>query len=61
MKGNITLTKELGGAIGAAYSVVALKNFMTKVVEIGGELEKQKLAMKAILGDEGWRTPSARR
>lgn len=53
LKGNITLTKELGGAIGAAYSVVALKNFMTKVVEIGGELEQQKLAMKAILGDEG--------
>lgn len=53
LKGNITLTKELGGAIGVAYSVVALKNFMTKVVEIGGELEKQKLAMKAILGDEG--------
>lgn len=53
LKGNITLIKELGGAIGAAYSVVALKNFMTKVVEIGGELEKQKLAMKAILGDEG--------
>lgn len=52
LKGKITLTKELGGAIGAAYSVVALKNFMTKVVEIGGELEKQKLAMKAILGDE---------
>lgn len=53
LKGNITLAKELGGAIGAAYSVVALKNFMTKVVEIGGELEKQKLAMRAILGDEG--------
>lgn len=53
LKDNITLTKELGGAIGAAYSVVALKNFMTKVVEIGGELEQQKLAMKAILGDEG--------
>lgn len=53
LKGNITLAKELGGAIGVAYSVVALKNFMTKVVEIGGELEKQKLAMRAILGDEG--------
>lgn len=53
LKGNLTITKELGGAIGAAYSVVALKNFMTKVVEVGGELEQQKLAMKAILGDEG--------
>lgn len=54
LRGNITLSRELGSAIGAAYSVVALKNFMTKVVEIGGELEKQKLAMKAILGDEGF-------
>lgn len=53
LKGNLTITKELGAAVGAAYSVVALKNFLTKVVEIGGELEKQKLAMKAILGDEG--------
>lgn len=53
LKGNITLSRELGSAIGTAYSVVALKNFMQKVVEIGGELEQQKLAMKAILGDEG--------
>lgn len=53
LRGNLTITKELGGAISAAYSVIALKNFMTKVVEIGGELEQQKLAMKAILGDEG--------
>lgn len=53
LKGNLTITRELGTAIGAAYSVVALKNFMQKVIDIGGELEKQKLAMKAILGDEG--------
>lgn len=53
LKGNITLSREFGSAIGTAYSVVALKNFMQKVVEIGGELEQQKLAMKAILGDEG--------
>lgn len=54
LKGNLTITKELGGAIGTAYSVVALKNFLTKVVEIGGELEKQKLAMNAILDNEGF-------
>lgn len=53
LRGNLTITKELGGAIGAAYSIVALNNFMKKVVDIGGELEQQKLAMKAILGDEG--------
>ena len=53
MRGNIRIAGELGPMLASAYSVVALKNFMTKVVEIGGELEKQKLAMKAILGDEG--------
>lgn len=53
MRGNIRIAGELGPMIASAYSVVALKNFMTKVVEIGGELEQQKLAMKAILGDEG--------
>lgn len=53
MRGNIRIAGKLGPMLASAYSVVALKNFMTKVVEIGGELEKQKLAMKAILGDEG--------
>lgn len=53
MRGNIRIAGELGPMLASAYSVVALKNFMQKVVEIGGELEQQKLAMKAILGDEG--------
>ena len=54
MRGNIRIAGELGPMLASAYSVVALKNFMQKVVEIGGELEKQKLAMNAILGDEGF-------
>lgn len=53
MRGNIRIAGELGPMLASAYSIVALKNFMTKVVEIGGELEQQKLANKAILGDEG--------
>lgn len=53
MRGNIRVAGELSSALASAYSVIALKNFMQKVVEIGGELEKQKLAMNAILGDEG--------
>ena len=53
MRGNIRIAGELGPMLASAYSVVVLKNFMQKVVEIGGELEQQKLAMKAILGDEG--------
>lgn len=54
MRGNIHIAGELGPMLASAYSVVALKNFMQKVVEIGGELEKQKLAMNAILGNEGF-------
>ena len=53
MRGNIRIAGELGPMLASAYSIVALKNFMQKVVEIGGQLEQQKLAMKAILGDEG--------
>lgn len=53
MRGNIRIAGELGPMLASAYSVIALKNFMQKVVEIGGELEKQKLAMSAILGDKG--------
>ncbi len=53
MRGNIRIAGELGPMLASAYSVIALKNFMRKVVEIGGELEKQKLAMSAILGDKG--------
>ncbi len=54
MRSNIRIAGELGPMLASAYSVVALKNFMQKVVEIGGELEKQKLAMNAILGDKGF-------
>ena len=54
MRGNIRIAGELGPMLASAYSVVALKNFMQKVVEIGGELEKQKLAMNAILGNGGF-------
>ena len=54
MRGNIRIAGELGPMLASAYSVVALKNFMQKFVEIGGELEKQKLAMNAILGNEGF-------
>lgn len=53
MRGNIRIAGELGSAIAGAYSVVVLKNFIQKVIDIGGELEQQKVAMNAILGDEG--------
>lgn len=54
MRGNIRIASELGSMLASAYSVVSLKNFMQKVIEIGGELKKQKLAMNVILGDVGF-------
>lgn len=54
MRGNIRIAGKLGPMLASVYSIVALKNFMKKVVEIGGELEKQKLAIQAILGDKGF-------
>ncbi len=53
MRGNIRIAGELGSAIAGAYSVVVLKNFIQRVIDIGGELEQQKVAMNAILGDGG--------
>ena len=41
----------LGNAIGNVFSVYAVKSFLTEVVKVGGELEKQRLAMGAIMGD----------
>lgn len=53
MHANLRVSGELGAALASAYSVVTLKNFLQKVIEIGGELQNQKKAMQSILGDSG--------
>lgn len=50
---NIKIAGELGSAMASLYSVQAAKQFLSQVVEIGGELEHQKIAMDTIFGDKG--------
>lgn len=46
-----SISKKVQTALAQAFSVHAVKNFLSEVVNIGGELEKQRLAMGNILGD----------
>ncbi len=50
MGSNIKIAGELGAAMSTLYSIHALKNFFSQVVEIGGELEHQKIALETIYG-----------
>lgn len=50
---NITIAGKLGSAMTSLYSVHAAKQFLSQVIEIGGELEHQKIAMDTIFGDKG--------
>lgn len=53
MGSNIKIAGELGSAMTSLYSIHAAKQFLSQVIEIGGELEHQKIAMNTIFGDEG--------
>lgn len=53
LRGGINLSHDFGKNIYAAFATGALVQFSKKVVEIGGQLEQAKLAMKSILNDEG--------
>ncbi len=50
---NIKIAGELGSAMASLYSIHAARQFLAQVVEIGGELEHQKIAMDTIFGDKG--------
>lgn len=53
MGSNIKIAGELGSAMASLYSIHAAREFLSQVVEIGGELEHQKIAMDTIFGDKG--------
>lgn len=53
MGSNITIAGRLGSAMAGLYSVHMAKEFLSNVIEIGGELEHQKIAMDTIFGDKG--------
>ena len=47
------LAYAISSAMASLYSVHAAKEFLSQVIEIGGELEHQKIAMDTIFGDKG--------
>lgn len=53
MGSNIRIAGELGSAMASMYSISAARQFLSQVIEIGGELEHQKIAMDTIFGDKG--------
>lgn len=53
MDGNIRIAGELSSAMATMYSLQAARQFLANVVEIGGELEHQRIAMNTIFGDKG--------
>lgn len=52
MGSNIRIAGELGSAMASMYSIHAAKQFLSQVIEIGGELEHQKIALETIYGSE---------
>lgn len=50
---NTKIAGELSSAMASLYSVHAAKEFLSQVIEIGGELEHQKITMDTIFGDKG--------
>lgn len=50
MKG-VRVSADLKEAFTSLYSVHMLREFLSNVIEIGGQLEKQRVSMGAILGD----------
>lgn len=53
MNSQLGIVGQLRNEFLALYSIYAAQNFLRAVVDIGGELENQKIAMASILQDEG--------
>lgn len=53
MNSQLSIVGQLRNEFLGLYSIYAAQNFLCAVVDIGGELENQKIAMASILQDEG--------
>lgn len=53
MNSQLGIVGQLRNEFLGLYSIYAAQNFLRAVVDIGGELENQKIAMASILQDEG--------
>ena len=53
MKSGTNISSQLRNQIANLYSLYTIERFATQIVEIGGEFQKQRVALKSILGDAG--------
>ena len=53
MNSQLSIVGQLRNEFLGLYSIYAAQNFLRAMVDIGGELENQKIAMASILQDEG--------
>ena len=53
MNSQLSIVGQLRNEFLGLYSIYAAQNFLRAVVDLGGELENQKIAMASILQDEG--------
>ena len=53
MNNQLSIVRQLRNEFLGLYSIYVAQNFLRAVVDIGGELENQKIAMASILQDEG--------
>ena len=51
LAGGIHVSTQLGSALSSLFAVDAARQFLGNVIEIGGQLEKQRISIGAILGD----------
>lgn len=51
MRSGINISSMYASGIATLFNVYAAKQFLSNIIEIGGQLEKQRVSMGAILGD----------
>lgn len=51
LAGGIHVSTQLGSALSSLFAIDAARQFLGNVIEIGGQLEKQRISIGAILGD----------
>lgn len=51
MRSGINISSRYASGIATLFNVYAAKQFLSNIIEIGGQLEKQRVSMGAILGD----------
>lgn len=49
--GGVHISTQLGSALSSVFAVDAARQFLHNIIEIGGQLEKQRISMGAIIGD----------